>query len=210
MWLLLCSLLSPLRVPLLLSVVQVRIIQFHCLVRSWGLSEGHSAFAQPVCTVYQTVVWLCVFILVICPVVMQLVCITHFFVCQTLSLSLFKAALPPWMFQGCAFHWCGLHRHSSHLYVHYTVCCCYVFLLTSTWMAIQPATFTEWLSLMQPSIIIYNTFLETVSTVWAYLEWRFAFPCCGVYMCLILEEMVSDESCISDHQGPCSLLSQPM
>ena len=59
------------------------------------------------------------------------------------SLSRFKAALPPWMFQGCAFHWCGLHRHSSHLYVHYTVCCCYVFLLTSTWMAIQPATFTE-------------------------------------------------------------------
>ena len=97
MWLLLCSLLSPLRVPLLLSVVQVRIIQFHCLVRSWGLSEGHSAFAQPVCTVYQTVVWLCVFILVICPVVMQLVCITHFFVCQTLSLSL-RLPCPP----GCS------------------------------------------------------------------------------------------------------------
>ena len=48
-----------------------------------------------------------------CPAIMQLVCITHF-LCLSNSFFL-RLPCPPGMFQGCAFHWCGLHRHSSNL-----------------------------------------------------------------------------------------------
>ena len=137
---------------------------------------------------------------VISPVIMQLMCITHFF-CQSDSFSL-RLSCPPEMFQGCAFHWCGLHKQFftfvslrlTNVKYYYCILLCvfadihldghkayYFYTVT-----VMNATIYYRIILKTPILSMYifwNSLILTVLLTHPNLEWRFAFPWCGVYMC---------------------------